>query len=297
MSATVHALSVDVEDWYSAGVLALSGQVVPPTEAVVRNTEVLLALFAEHGVLATWFVLGEVADAFPNLVRRIAEAGHELGVHGYHHHRLFELTPETFREAARRAKEAVEQAGGQRVRGHRAVAFSLSPVTWWALEILAALGFEYDSSVFPFRGRRYGLPDAPLRPYKIQTERGALWEVPLSVVSLGRLRFPCCGGGYLRHFPLSCTRAALRRIEREARAAVVYLHPYELDLDYDAEYLRQRLPNVSRARLEYTRFLQYRRRALTAENLHRLLEEFRFGTLSTVMGLQPLSLPSPETYA
>ncbi|MCB1128333.1 MAG: polysaccharide deacetylase family protein, partial [Verrucomicrobiae bacterium] len=263
------------------------------TESVVRNTERLLGLFADLGVCATWFFLGEVADAFPSLVRRVAEGGHELGVHGYHHHRLHELDPAGFRSSIRRAKDAIEQAGGQRVLGHRAVAFSLCRETWWATEILAELGFQYDSSVFPFRGVRYGMSGAPLSPYPVRTRRGTLWEVPLSVVRWAGLRIPACGGGYLRHFPLAFTRAALRCLERERRRAVVYLHPYELDVDYDAGYLRQWLPAVSHRRLRWLRWTQYRRRAGTIPKLRRLLAEFSFGTLAAMLGTGPVN-PTPS---
>jgi polysaccharide deacetylase family protein (PEP-CTERM system associated) len=278
---------VDVEDWNNTAILALTGRVLPPTDAVVRNTETLLALFAEHRVQATWFVLGEVAEAFPHLVREIAAAGHELGVHGYHHHRLFELTPAAFRTSIHRAKEAVEQAGGQRVLGHRAVAFSLSSSTWWALEILVDLGFEYDSSVFPFRGTRYGLPHAPLTPYRIDTAQGSLTEVPLPVLDFGPLRLPCGGGGYLRHFPLGYTRWAFRTLERRGRRVVSYLHPYEVDLGYDADYFRCHLTEAEHDRLRRLRWGQYRNRAQTMAKLHCLLRQHRFGSMARMLAQWP----------
>ena len=143
MSGLVHALSVDVEDWNNAAVLWVAGRIVPPTDDVVRNTERMLGLFEEHGVKATWFVLGEVAETFPGLVRRLAEGGHELGVHGYHHHRLHELGPTRFRESILRAKATVEGVSGTRTRGYRAVAMSLTRATWWAYDTLFEVGGEY----------------------------------------------------------------------------------------------------------------------------------------------------------
>lgn len=286
-SGLLHGLSVDVEDWNNTAVLALTGRIVPPTDAVVRNTEALLALFAEHRVQATWFVLGEVAEAFPGLVREIAAAGHEVGVHGFHHHRLFQLTPAAFRASIQRAKAVVEQAAEQRVLGHRAVAFSLSASTWWAVEILVDLGFEYDSSVFPFRGTRYGLPRAPLTPYRIATARGSLLEVPLPVVDCGPLRLPCGGGGYLRHFPLWYTQWAIRALERRGRPAVSYVHPYEVDLAYDTAFFGRHLTQTENRRMHRLRWGQYRNRARTLSKLRCLLTQHRFGSITRMLAQGP----------
>ena len=285
MTRPTHALSVDVEDWYNGLVLVCDDRVVPPTPAVVRNTEALLALFAERGVRATWFLLGEVAATFPSLVARIAAGGHELGVHGFHHYRVERYTPDTFREAMRRAKETVEQAGGRAVLGHRAVAFSVTPQTPWVYEVLAGLGFRYDSSVFPFAGRRYGIADAPLVPYRIPTAQGAIDEVPLAVVRLGPVRLPCAGGGYLRHFPLWWTRMGLRRCEAEGRSAVMYLHPYEVELGYDEAFVRRELLRVAPRRLARIRRSQYRNRDRTVTKLRRLMAEFSFAPVASLLGL------------
>lgn len=295
MTRPTHALSVDVEDWYNGLVLVCADRVVPPTAAVVRNTEAMLALFAERGVRATWFLLGEVAAAFPALVARIAAGGHELGVHGFHHFRIERYTPETFREAMRRAKETVEQAGGQAVWGHRAVAFSVTPRTPWVYEVLAGLGFRYDSSVFPFAGRRYGIADAPLVPYPIPTACGTIDEVPLTVVRLGRFRLPCAGGGYLRHFPFWWTRMGLRRCEAEGRAAVMYLHPYEVDLEYDEAFVARELPDLSPRRLASIRRSQYRNRGRTVAKLRRMLAEFAFAPLASLLGQPGVGAPSTVT--
>lgn len=285
MTRPTHALSVDVEDWYNGLVLVCDDRVVPPTPAVVRNTEALLALFAERGVRATWFLLGEVAAAFPGLVARIAAGGHELGVHGFHHFRIQRFNPATFREAIRRAKETVEQAGGCAVLGHRAVAFSVTARTPWVYEVLAELGFRYDSSVFPFAGRRYGMAGAPLVPYQISTGHGAIQEVPLTVVRFGPIRLPCAGGGYLRHFPYWWTRLGLRRCEGEGRAGVIYLHPYEVDLAYDEAFVRRELPHVAPRRLAQIRRSQYRHRERTVPKLRRLMAEFSFAPVASLLGL------------
>lgn len=282
-----HALSVDVEDWNNLVVLNRTGRIVPPQPCVVRNTERMLELFQEHGARATWFMLGEVADAYPGLIRRLAEAGQELGVHGYHHHLVFNLTESAFRDGLRRAKDCLEQISGRVVLGYRAPAFSITPRVPWVLDVLAELGFVYDSSVYPFRGSRYGDPDAPLTRYDRPTRHGAIAEVPLTVVDCGRWRLPCCGGGYLRHFPLAYSRWAMRAVERRDRPAVFYLHPYEIDVEYDAEFLDRHLNPDERRGFGRVRWLQYRGRSRTEVKLRWLLEHYRFEGIARVFGLEP----------
>jgi polysaccharide deacetylase family protein (PEP-CTERM system associated) len=290
---TGHALSVDVEDWYNVTVLHRTGRVVSPTAAVVRNTERLLDLFQAHGADATWFLLGEVAAAFPGLVRRLAEAGQEIAVHGYHHHFVWSLSEAAFRDSIRRAKDTIEQAAGQAVLGHRAPAFSITEGVPWALDVLAGLGFLYDSSVFPFRGRRYGLEGAPCTPYRVATRHGPLTEVPLAVLDFRAARIPCCGGGYLRHFPLAYTRWALRVLERRQRTAVFYLHPYELDASFDAGYVARHMGQSRSRMFELDRWLQYRNRAGTVGKLRWLLSNRRFGTVAGAFGLGCRPPPAP----
>jgi polysaccharide deacetylase family protein (PEP-CTERM system associated) len=287
-----HALSVDVEDWNNLTVFHHCGRILPPTQAVVRDTEKLLDLFLEHKAQATWFVLGEVAEAFPGLMRKLADADQEIGVHGFHHHFVSSLSEQTFRDSIRRAKDTIEQAAGVAVLGHRAPAFSITNEVPWAFEVLAELGFRYDSSVFPARTRRYGDSAAPLRPYQIQTGHGELTEVPLSVVKLGPLRLPCCGGGYLRHFPLAYTLWAMQRIESEQRSVVVYLHPHELDLSLDRDYLSRHLGEKKLAEIRWRVYAHYRNRGKTISRLRYLLSWRRFEGIARIFGLEcPTRLP------
>jgi polysaccharide deacetylase family protein (PEP-CTERM system associated) len=252
---------------------------------VVRNTERLLELFQEYHASATWFVLGEVAEAFPGLVKRLAEAGQEIGIHGYHHHNVFDLSESEFRRSVRRAKEMVEQLTGRAALGYRATSFSIRKKQWWAFDVLAELGFRYDSSIFPIRGRRYGIPDAPLTAYTLATRHGPLQEVPLSVMELGRRRLPCCGGGYFRHFPRWYTQLALRHLERAGRPAVFYLHPYELDTQFAAAFFEQQVGRAAAGTLGRWRYLQYRNRARTVPKLQWLLARFAFDGIARVFGL------------
>jgi len=285
-------MTVDVEDWNNVMVFHQSGRILPPTQAVVRNTEILLDLVLDHKARATWFVLGEIAEAFPGLVRKLADADQEIGVHGFHHHFVSSLSEKDFRDSIRRAKHTIEQAAGKAVLGHRAPAFSINNQVPWAFDVLAELGFRYDSSVFPSKRRRYGDNSAPLRTYQIQTRHGELTEVPLSVVKLGPWRLPCCGGGYLRHFPLAYTLWCLRRLECERRPAVVYLHPYELELSRDRDYLRHHLGAKKLAAIRWKVHAQYRNRAKTINRMGYLLSTRCFGGIARVFGLEcPARLP------
>jgi polysaccharide deacetylase family protein (PEP-CTERM system associated) len=233
-SDLANGLSVDVEDYYH--VEAFADRIRPETwpqypRRVADNTRRVLELLADHGVRATFFVLGVVAEQEPGLVREILAAGHELGCHSHMHRRICTMTPKEFQEDVRRARGAIEDAAGEKVVGYRAPTFSLTRKSLWAIEILAQEGFLYDSSVFPVKHDLYGMPGAPRFPFRWVCEDGkSLFEIPaLTVRILGR-NLPAVGGGYLRILPMWYTRWALRRVrEREGRPAVVYFHPWEID--------------------------------------------------------------------
>ena len=286
----VHALTIDVEDYYSVVGRDWLGLARPPGDTVVQNVHALLDLMAGPGVKATFFLLGEVVEVYPALARDIASAGHEVGVHGYHHQQVFKLTPESFRQEVADAKARIEDATGSPVEGHRAPAFSITPQTEWALDVLAELGLRYDSSVFPITGKRYGWPGFPREIHQVNLPSGrTIIEAPLSTVRLLGKDRPCCGGGYLRLYPYWYTRWAIRRIQR-TQPAIVYMHPYEIDTKPVPRDFAEALTRADlRARLVHSR-LNLRRRTVVAK-LRRLFEEFRFTRLCDVisdrMRLQP----------
>ena len=230
---TLHVISVDVEDYFHAE--SLSSAVRPEQwdgcdSRVDANTRRLLELFAAHQVEATFFVLGWVAERHPALVRDIVSAGHELACHSYWHRLITKLTPDEFREDTRRAKDALEQIAGVRVEGYRAPTYSIVASTLWALEILVELGFTYDSSIFPIRHDRYGIPEAPRFPFRIATPAGPIVEYPIATFRLwGETNFPFAGGGYLRLLPWWYTQLGLRRARAEGLPVIAYIHPWEID--------------------------------------------------------------------
>ena len=226
-TSPTHALSVDVECYYQIVWKDYLGQALEPTEEVLRNTNYLLDRLAEHGTRATFFVLGNVARRYPKLVRRMADEGVELAVHGDEHHQIWKFTPSSFHDALHKAIDSIEQAAGTKVYGHRAAAFSIIQETRWALDVIAGLDLLYDSSIFPIRGRRYGIPDTPVGIHRLPN---GLFEVPLTVVNRGKRRLPALGGGYFRVFPYQYSRWALRQCEVDGRPAITYFHPHEFEL-------------------------------------------------------------------
>jgi polysaccharide deacetylase family protein (PEP-CTERM system associated) len=254
-------LTVDLEDWPQSTL----DRSLPITHRVVDNTRRMLALFGQYQVRATFFVLGLVAEKYPQLVADILEAGHEVGTHGFGHTPIFLQTPEEFRTDLRRSLAILRNLTTQPVRGYRAPDFSITKQSWWALDILREEGLWYDSSIFPFAGRRYGVPDAPRYVYEVVP---GLQEIPLSTVVVSRHRLPTAGGGYLRLFPYAWTDLGIRHMNKEGHPAVVYLHPYEIDPD---EYASLRTPVPLPLRLT-----QFTGRRSVEGKLRHLFSSFRF---------------------
>ena len=276
MSRVLNAMTIDVEDYFH--VSAFDG-VVPRSTwpglecRVERNTDRLLAIFDQSGIKATFFVLGWVAERYPALVRRVAATGHEIASHGFSHRLVYDLTPSMFRDDIRRSKTVLEDAAGVAVQGYRAPSYSITPLSLWALDILIEEGFTYDASIFPIHHDRYGIPVSARHPYRLTRAAGELIEVPGSTVQWGPLKMPIAGGGYFRIFPYELTAWGIRRINRiEQRPAIFYLHPWEIDP------AQPRLP----AGL-LTRFRHYRNLGATEDRLRRLLAEFEFGPVRSVL--------------
>jgi polysaccharide deacetylase family protein (PEP-CTERM system associated) len=233
-SSFTDALSVDVEDYCHVEAFAqhVSRSQWPSFPSRVRqNTDRVLRLLERNRCRATFFILGWVAEREPEIVREVVTSGHEVACHSHLHRRVNKLTPQEFREDVKRARGAIEDAAGVAVVGFRAPTFSITRQSLWALEILAELGFRYDSSIFPVRHDLYGIPNAPRGIHQRQLPSGqSIWEFPPSTVRFAGQNLPAAGGGYLRLLPLAYTRWAIRRIHRrERRPVVIYFHPWELD--------------------------------------------------------------------
>lgn len=274
-----HAFTVDVEDWFQ-GIPVCSETRASARRRLDRGLNTLLDLLAEYGVRSTFFVMGPVALEHPGLVRQIVAGGHELGCHGWSHDLLYRMTPDRFRDETRRAVDAITGLSGRPVAAYRAAYFSITRLSFWALEVLASLGFRYDSSIFPVQNWRYGMPRFDPRPQCIDTPAGQIYELPISVRRVFGWNFPVSGGAYFRIYPYTLTRINFRALERQGRPVVFYLHPWELDPRHP------RVPFTWRARLTH-----YFNLHSTAPKLRRLLREFRFGALGDVLERELCGVP------
>lgn len=283
MEQIKNALTVDVEDYFQVAALK---EAVDPADwpnmeyRVERNTDKLLELFDRQKVTATFFVLGWVAERSPELVRRIQAHGHEIASHGYSHELVYTQSPETFRQETRKSKQILEDITGNLIIGYRAASYSITPKSRWALDILCEEGFTWDSSIFPVHHDRYGMPGTPHQPYVLEAPNGStLREFPLSTCPVGKYRMPIAGGGYFRLYPYALSRWGLGKINRAGQPFIFYLHPWEIDPG------QPRL-NVS----AFSRFRHYNNLDKCMSRLERLLQDFRFGSVSDV--LQETSIPS-----
>jgi polysaccharide deacetylase family protein (PEP-CTERM system associated) len=266
-----HAFTVDLEDWYHG--IPIAAESKRTAERRLRHgTDRLLSLLDGVGARATFFILGPIAEEHPELVRQIAAAGHDIGSHGVSHDLIYEMTPDRFREETRSSLRTLEDLTGREVRSYRAAYFSVTRRSLWALDVLAAEGVRYDSSIFPVANWRYGIPDWSRDPAVVQTAAGPILEFPMSTRRVLGRNIPISGGAYFRIYPYAITRANFHASEREGRPVVFYLHPWELDAEHPLVRFR--------ARAMVTHYANLRS---TVPKLERLLAEFSFTTLQEVL--------------
>lgn len=271
---TVNAMTVDVEDYFQ----------VSAFESMVRredwsgmpcrvetNTDRIIAMFDSHGIKATFFMLGWVAKRYPQLVRRIIAAGHELASHGMSHVRVTTQNPAEFRNDVVSSKKLLEDIAGTAVRGYRAASYSIGASNLWAFGVLEEAGHVYSSSVYPIRHDLYGMPQAPR--FSFRPEGGHLLEIPVTTVQLFGHNLPCGGGGFFRLFPYAYSRWAIRRVNmKDRQPSLFYFHPWELD---------QAQPRMAGIGLR-TRFRHYLNLSRMETRLRRLLLDFRWDRMDRV---------------
>jgi polysaccharide deacetylase family protein (PEP-CTERM system associated) len=274
-----NALSVDVEDWFQVGAFE---KVIDRsdwdrlTPRVERNADAVLALFDRAGVKGTFFTLGWVAERFPALIGRVAAAGHEVASHGWDHARVFTMDAETFRADLRRARAAIEDAGGQKVTGYRAPSFSIDARTPWAHQVLAEEGYAYSSSVAPIAHDHYGWRDAPRFAFRPLPDSD-LVELPVTTVEMAGRRAAAGGGGFFRLLPYAFSSWAIRRVNgRERRPAVFYFHPWEIDPGQ---------PRLAQAPLK-SRLRHYTNISAMENKLLKLLNNFQWARTDAVVAIE-----------
>ena len=269
----VNALTVDVEDYFQVSAfephIARSDWDTLPCR-VEANVDRILGLLDDHGAHATFFTLGWVAERYPSLVRRVADAGHEVASHGSAHRRAHEQPRDEFEDDIARAKALLEDVTGMPVQGYRAPSFSVGPSNAWAFDCIASAGYRYSSSVYPIRHDHYGAPQSPRFPHEVTP---GLIELPVATVRMLNSNWPAGGGGYFRLLPYEVSRWSIARINSvDRQPAMFYFHPWELDPG------QPRVAGVSAK----TRFRHYLNLGRTEARLTRLLRDFRWDRVDRV---------------
>ncbi len=270
------AFTVDVEDYFQ--VSAFEKRVSRANwdkyeSRVGANTDHLLRILDKHQVRGTFFILGWIAERFPEVVKRIHAQGHELASHGYWHQLVYSLTPEEFAQDLVQSKEAIANATGVEVTAYRAPSFSIVERSLWALDVLIEQGFTIDSSIFPISGHdRYGIPGARRDIHTLEREAGSIREFPPSAWYWKKLNIPV-GGGYFRILPFSLTLSVMRRIQKTRHPFMFYTHPWEFDPG------QPRVAGIGRK----SRFRHYYGLGRTTSRLETLLKRFAFGTVYEVL--------------
>jgi polysaccharide deacetylase family protein (PEP-CTERM system associated) len=270
----INAMSVDVEDYFQVSAFE---KTVPRSEwdsivhRVANNTNTILDRFAENDVKATFFMLGWVAERYPELLRRIVTEGHELASHGYEHIRATEQTPKEFREDVIKTKKLLENLSGEEVKGYRAASYSIGLKNLWAIDELAEAGYRYSSSIYPIKHDLYGMPHAPR--FAFRHEKSQLLEIPITTVMFAGRKLPCGGGGFFRLFPYAYSRWAIHRVNKhDKQSANFYFHPWEIDAEQ---------PRFNDAPLR-SRFRHYLNLDKMEGRLQRLMQDFAWGRMDQI---------------
>ncbi len=273
------ALTVDVEDYFQVSAFENSisrSEWDNMPHRVSQNTHKILDIFGEYSLKSTFFILGWVAERYPDIVKRIADEGHEVCCHGYGHERITTLTPEKFKDDITSARKLLQDISGQAVEGYRAPSYTITKQTLWALDALIEAGFSYDSSIFPIYHDTYGIPGAKRFPHILERENGSLKEFPPSTLEysfLGKkMTFPFSGGGYLRLLPVSFMSKAYKSLEKNNYPSTLYFHPWEID--------------PKQPRMEgslKSRFRHYINLSRTEDKLRFLFERHSFAPMGTVL--------------
>ena len=265
-------LTIDVEDWYMDTDISMWDLY---EDRVVQCTQKVLDILDETNTKATFFVVGYVAERYPELVKDIRDRGHEIGTHGYSHTPITRQTPLEFEEDLLKSIRILEDMTKEKVKGHRACQFSITEETSWAIDILKKNGLKYDSSIFPVKTHLYGVPDAPWYPYHISSsnikidnasEKDFL-EFPLSVYRIPILRknIPIAGGFYLRFFPYWFIKYALTKINKMGKPVIFYIHPWEFD--------------PKQPKIKELKWYHYYRLCSTEKKFRKLLSDFEFTSI------------------
>lgn len=272
----LNAFTVDFEDWYQ-GLEIYKVDTWHSFESRIEGyCHEFLEILDRHDTKATFFVLGYVAEKYPELIRLIYDAGHEIGSHGYGHGQIFKTTREEFTREIVRTDDAITSITGKKPVGFRAPIFSITSESLWALDVLASYGYKYDSSIFPVFNYRYGVVKSDRFRHTISTVNGRqIEEIPVATGKFMGVNLPVGGGAYFRIWPYTVTRWGMRQMNRLGAPAVFYVHPWEID----PHQPRIRMPG----RIGLT---HYHRLGSTKKKLEMLFSDFQFASMSEVFGIE-----------
>lgn len=274
--ALKNILTIDLEDWFHANYYENLIENQQSLESILeKNTRKILKLLSNYNAKATFFVLGSIASRHKNLIRKIAEDGHEIASHGFAHQLVYLQTKNEFREDLKKGIEAVKASSGIVPKGYRAPSWSITEKSLWGWEVIEELGFSYDASVFPVKNFMYGIPAAPRFAFypEHKGRKYSFLEVPTSTLKFGNINIPFSGGVYFRFLPYSIIKFCIKILNREKNPAVVYLHPREID------------PKQPRLKLGFfNSFIHYYGIKRCEKKLEKLLKDFSFTSISDYYG-------------
>lgn len=270
-----NVLTIDIEDWFHILDIASTPSLPEWSKLeskVIKNTQVILDLLSKHNTKGTFFVLGWVANQFPDLVREIERQGHEIGTHGYSHELIYNLTPNEFRRDVARSLEVLARITSRPILGYRAPGFSIANSSLWALDILVELGLQYDASIFPMSRNHGGLPGFSGEAAWLTTALGnKILEIPVTPTTLFNKKMYLFGGGYFRLAPYSAIAAGIEQLNNQEKPALVYLHPREFD------------PQHPKLKMNaYRSFTSYVNLHKTSSKFERMIQDFKFNSIEKI---------------
>lgn len=268
-------MTVDVEDYFQVGAFENDidrGDWEGLDCRVERNVDIILAMFDDHSVKATFFTLGWIAKRYPKVIQQIVENGHELASHGMAHMRVTDQSPDEFQIDVVTSKALLEDLSGAEVKGYRAPSFSIGEKNLWALDVLCEAGYKYSSSIYPIQHDHYGMPSAPRFGFNPLENQGFL-EMPVTTVEIMGRKIPCGGGGYFRLLPYFISKMAMRRVnEKDQQSCIFYFHPWEIDPGQ---------PRQNQASLK-SKFRHYTNLKVMEYKIRLALAEFQWGRMDEI---------------
>jgi len=275
-----NAMTVDVEDYFQVGAFEhdIDRNDWDILECrIERNMDIILKMFDDHSVKATFFTLGWIAQRYPKMIRKIVDNGHELASHGMNHRRVSDQSRDEFFLDAQMSRHMLEDIGECQVKGYRAPSFSIGEKNLWALDALLEAGYKYSSSIYPIKHDHYGMPSAPRFAFSPMDEQDFL-EMPVTTVNFLGRKVPCGGGGYFRLLPYFISSLAMRRVNtKDKEACIFYFHPWEIDPEQ---------PRQSQASRK-SKFRHYTNLDVMERKLRKVLTDFSWSRMDDIFLSHP----------